>query len=58
MTARTPENLRAAALHIRKMVREIVDEDARRTLTELAAELDARAAAAESAASGRDAGTA
>jgi hypothetical protein len=40
------------------MVREIVDEDARRTLTELAAELDARAAAAESAASGRDAGTA
>jgi hypothetical protein len=43
------------ARRFRKLAREIVDEHARRTLIELAAEYDARAAAADnSAASGGD----
>jgi hypothetical protein len=58
MTSTTPEDLRAKALHFRKLAREIVDEHARRTLIELAAEYDARAAATESAASGGDSGEA
>ena len=58
MPAATPEDLRAEASHVRKLAREIVDEHARRTLGELAAEYDARATAAESAASGKDLGKA
>jgi hypothetical protein len=54
MALTTPQDLRAEASHVRKLAREIVDEHARRTLIELAAEYDARAAAAESAAFGRD----
>jgi len=54
MSSTTPENLRAEASHVRKLAREIIDEHARRMLTELAAEYDARAAKAESAASGGD----
>jgi len=56
MSSAKPEDLRAEALHVRKLAREIVDEHAQRTLIKLAAENDARAAAAESAASGRDPG--
>jgi hypothetical protein len=58
MTSTTPEDLRMKALGFRKLAREIVDEHGRQTLIELAAEYDARAAAAESAASGDDFGEA
>jgi hypothetical protein len=54
MTSTTPEDLRVKARRFRKLAREIVDEHARRTLIELAAEYDARAAAADGAASGGD----
>jgi hypothetical protein len=54
MTSTAPEDLRVKAQRFRKLAREIVDEHARRTLIELAAEYDARAAAAESAASSGD----
>jgi hypothetical protein len=58
MGSTKPEDLRAEASHVRKLAREIVDERAQRTLIELAAEYDARALAAEGAASGRDFGAA
>jgi hypothetical protein len=58
MTSTMSEDLRVKALRFRKLAREIVDEHGRRTLIELAAEYDARAAAAESAASGGDSGEA
>ena len=58
MPATTPENLRAEASHVGKQARGIVDEHARRTLSELAAEYDARATPAAIAVSGTDPGTA
>ena len=58
MASTTPENLRAEASHVRKLAREIVDEDARRMLIELAAEYDAQAVAVDSAVSGGDSGEA